>query len=274
MPDVTLTIAQGYPQNVIQRPDDFGYEYDLRVFYTGALSDVLSQFPAIGALETTWGGIENCYVLTRRFSEHPETSGIATYCDMHCGQSGEFWVLSMEDGGVQRPIEFHKDYRTKWNYHLVMNKNETTYSGFSTDTTPSMSQANSTKFKWVKETSEAPVDNNGGKSEPWMPPSGYTKTKPGVDSYIAPSPIVREFRRFAKLKDAWDAQAKRAAGVVFQKTANYFLEDWTWLTIASGLSFDGCYWNVTITYQGATKGTDQGQAWDVDLYGDAQPQPE
>lgn len=261
MPD-TPTIAQGYPQNIVQRPDDLGWDYDLTVYVPGDFETTLSSFPAIGDTELIWGKVDTAVVLTRRFRVHQDSDTLATYCDMHCGTATDYWIPSVEDGALQKQLEFHPSYLMKWNYHLAMKTGTTTHSAFSTATTPALSEADAAVKKWVREPSEAPIDSNDG---PWKIGSGFTKTKPGVDSYIYPSGVVREMKRFTSQGAAFAAKQDYVVGTVYESAASVSLTG-TCIVMASNMIYDGAYWIVSVTYQFAS-------SWDSDLYGAAQQQP-
>jgi hypothetical protein len=262
MADETVQISQGYPQNIVQRADDNGWEYDLQLYVALPFATAKAMFPAIGANEIVWGGIDAAKVLTRRFSSHPEHNSW-TVCNLHCGTDSASWVATMEDGGLQKPLEFRTGYLMKWNYHLAMAKGTSSYANHGTATTPELSEANAEVMKWVKEPSEAPIDPTDG---PWKVGTGFAKTKPGVDSFVYPSPVIRESFRFVKVSDAWYKALLYTVGTVYTRTANIYLADYTWLVMSSGYSFDGAYWVTQVTYQGAS-------TWDADLYGAAKPQP-
>jgi len=257
-----VQIDTGYPQNIVHRPDDDGSEYDLRLYYEGDFAP--EAFPDIGDTETIWGELDDARVLTRRFSVHPQAKGMVTYCDLHCGTDSREWIATVEDGGVQRPLEFKTDYLMKWNYHLAMKKGTTAHADFGTATTPVLSEADAAIKKWVKEPCEAPIDPTDG---PWKIYTGFQKTKPGVEAFLSPSPIVRESWRYAKKTVALAHIIDRTVGAVYNSTA-LPVDLWTgtFLLTSAGVHFDGGYWVLTYTYQ-------QASSWDSDLYGSAIDQP-
>jgi hypothetical protein len=264
MPDtLTVEINQGYPQNIVQRPDDLGWEYDLQLYVAAPFETALASFPAIGDVELGWGLVDSAKVLTRRFSSHPAHNEW-TICDLHCGTPSTQWVAVLEDGGLQKPLEFHPSYLMKWNYHLSMKKGTSSYASYGTATTPELSEANAALMKWVKEPSEAPIDP--APDGPWKVLTGFAKTKPGVDAYIYPSPVVRESFRWCTVADAWANALEYTVGTVYNSTAQITLTGYKWLVMSSGYTFDGAYAITQVTYQGAS-------SWDSDLYGSPQDQP-
>ena len=252
-----VTISQGYPQNIVERADDGGWEYDLELYVDAPFAEAKALFPAIGATESTWGLIDSAKVLTRRFSTHSDGS-FWTRCQLHCGTETDYWVPIMEDGGLQKPLEFHDDYRMKWNYHLAMANGTTTHSGYDAATTPKLSAADGKIKKWVKESSEYLVD--------WAILDGFQKKKPGVESFILPSPVVREFCRFVSRGTAFAEVKTRKVGDVYNATNSIGLTGEYWMVMANNLTFDGMYWLVTVAYQAS-------EYWDVDLYGEPKDQP-
>jgi hypothetical protein len=177
---------------------------------------------------------------------------------LHCGTETDYWVPIMEDGGLQKPLEFHEDYRMKWNYHLAMANGTTTHSGYDAATTPKLSAADGKIKKWVKESSEYLVD--------WAILDGFEKKKPGVESFILPSPVVREFKRFVTAGSAFNEVLARSVGFVYNNTNVITISDMYWMVMTNNLSFDGMFWLATVTYQGS-------DYWDVDLYGEPRNQP-
>lgn len=264
-PDGIVTIAQGYPQNIVHRADDRGYDYDLRLYVDLPFAGALSLFPNIYDAETTWGGIAGSFVLSRKFFVQ-ENHGQWTYCDLHCGSESadaDFaWIASIEDGGLQKPLEFHPNYRTKWNYHLATKEGSTGASVYADATTPQLSDANALLMKWVKEPSEAPIIDN----KPWKPLAGYTKTKPGVEAYIYPSPIVRESKRFYKFTRANGCAISYDVGTQYSTTAYPIYRGGAWLVTASNVTYDGVWYYANITYQWSS-------VWDTELYGAVLDQP-
>jgi hypothetical protein len=255
----TVQISQGYPQNIVERADDGGWEYDLELYVDAPFAEAKALFPAIGATESVWGLIDSAKVLTRRFSTHGDGS-FWTKCLLHCGSEPETWMLTAEDGGLQKPLEFHENYRMRWNYHLAMANGTTTHSGYDAATTPKLSAADGKIKKWVKEPSEYLVD--------WAILDGFEKEKPGVESFIVPNMAITESRRYILLSKAVAAaEYTWPVGTVYSAT-NYpvALEDVYWLITASRITFDGAYHVLSLTYQGASY-------WDEDLYGEALPQP-
>ena len=247
----TVQISQGFPKNIVQRADDFGVEYDLQLYVAAPFDTARAAFPSLGDTESVWGLVDGAKVLAVSMWTGAEHNSW-TYCDLHCGTSSDYWATALEDGGLQRPLEFHADYRTKWNYHLAMKEGTSTHSAWATATDVTLSEADAKIKRWIKEPTEAQAE--------WKILSGFAKTKPGVDQFISPSPVVRQFKRYCTEPEAFAASLDYPVGTVYKSTGNITLTGMVWLVMSSGYAFDGLYWRHIMTMQASSQ-------WDEDLYG-------
>lgn len=276
MPDVVVNIDQGYPQDIIQRPDDGGWEYTLALYIASDVDSSVASFPALGATESVWGGIENAKVLTRSFSAWREGKWW-TRCVLKCGTAGESWVPAIDEGALEKPLSMHPNFKASWLYHLAMKKGTSSYSSFSTATDIALTEANAAIVKWVREPAEVPIDSTNG---PWKIPSGYTKTKPGVEAYISPAPTIRLFKRFTSFAEALASKLTYPVGAHKEPTFPYLGGTYSiftgsnsvtegdtetvtptgsFMVNGSTLQFDGAYWIHNLSVQLA--------CWDTDVYG-------
>jgi hypothetical protein len=158
---------------------------------------------------------------------------------------------------VEKPLETHPDYRTKWNYDLY---------GWSANTTPPSAPA-----FWTSATDKSGADGVAasggfywGQTRPPDPKEGYwhkikDRTKAGVEAYIIPQPVITA-RKFCKSEDVAVAFlpstiAKSAPGNTFGWSSS----DAKWLKSPVGIQNDGEFFVAHVEYQYA-------DSWDSEIY--------
>lgn len=241
------TREQGYPK--LSRND--GQLSVTDRFYIATTSfdpDDLNQFDAFtfGDLRGTASTAEpneagSKYHITVTY-QRPMASGYSTNTD---GRP-EF---HLEDGGQEIPIDRKKvngdyllsGYKTNWNYHLAAPDGTSVPSWWATATTLEAADP----FRWVKE----PDSLRDGEA------IIKTKTK-NAESYIAPSPVVVETRRYRNYNQAVANVPRPGTRKTPDRTFGY---NGAWLVVAAPVRPDGRRWVAEIRYQFAPE-------WDTDIY--------
>lgn len=156
-------------------------------------------------------------------------------------------VWTCRVGALEKPLETHPDYRTLWNYNLVLKK------GQEADPPEWALEAKTLEaeefFKWVKD--EVPENYNLC--------DGYERQLPGVESYILPSPVVESTLYYSDIRNAYDALKTVGTKTAPEKTFGY--DGGEWLVMGADISKEGKKWAVRVSYQWAQK-------WEDKLYGD------
>ncbi len=163
---------------------------------------------------------------------------------------------TLEDGGLDTPIERHSSYRTVWNYDLAQKPGSTaTFSGYAGATSRTDGSYSRADFRWIKDTSELPAELSG---ERWEIIA--TKTKPGVESFIRPSPVV-VMRKFYAGKSAADTAAgDYTTGTIATPGSTFGITGGSWLIMSKRVHQEGKYWVAEVRYQHDAEG------WDTDIY--------
>jgi hypothetical protein len=160
-------------------------------------------------------------------------------------------------GTLEKPIETHPDYRTNWNYNLVVKSgaeagDPTTWWTSNTDLSVDLTFGDDV-YKWVKD--EVPAGYN-------MCESGnvkFVKQIPGVESYILPSPVVESTFYYSSYRSAVDALL--VVGTKATPDMTFGAAGGEWLVMGCDVSLEGKKWAVRTTYQWADK-------WNDKLYGE------
>lgn len=223
-------------------------------------ADFFAALPALGTT-SAWGTTaSNCFLVDRNIKR-----GIAGDMwraelvyrprDARSGVREEAETeYTLEDGGLDTPIENHPSYRTIWNYHLSGAPGVTAaFTGYlnATDTTP----ASQSLYRWIKEPTELKEADGGGT---WT--ILVNKSKPGVDSYIRPAPAVVMRKFYAGKTSADTAVESYTVGEIKAPGNAFGITGGSWLIMDVGVVPDGRYWVATVRYQHDSKG------WDTDIY--------
>jgi hypothetical protein len=159
-------------------------------------------------------------------------------------------VYNMTASAIEKPLEKHPNYRTIWNHDLwqanVSLINTFDHTAATNTLIPSAFQQ---YIKW---------------SDSDAPPEGWhiaqVRTKPGVEAYLYPSPVVNATQYFDKRADASKLVRKigslMAPGYCFGYSKDYT----KWIVNSSGMAKQGKFWTVTTEHMFASEG------WDTDLY--------
>lgn len=151
---------------------------------------------------------------------------------------------------IEKPLEKHPNYKTIWNHDLWQKLGSPAfvfpYQEYTNTLLPPIFR------EWVKW------------SDGDAPPEGWyiaaARTKPGVEAYIYPSPVVSVTRYYKKReKAAIDVRriaSLQAPGFCF----GYSQERINWIISSSGMSRQGRLWTVTTEHMYASEG------WDIELY--------
>jgi len=157
-------------------------------------------------------------------------------------------IYSLSDGGLEKELETHPDYKTNWNYCLAAEKTVTSSpSWWLTATDLSMSSSDGEKYRWV-------TDSNSI-AEGWY--ILKEAQKQGIQSYILPSPTVTTTIYYARESDANNAANKVGQKETPPKTFGVIGGEW--LVIGAEKNEERNWHVVRKTYQWAN-------SWDSDLY--------
>jgi hypothetical protein len=158
---------------------------------------------------------------------------------------------SLDDGGLEKPIETHPSYKTCWNYYLAKITTEAADSFTDWDLQTGLLIASNyvESFRWVKGQSDCP--------EGWV--ICQDAKKPGVESYLMPAPVVQESIPYSTESRAGAAAATMAKRLAPKK--RFGLPDGAdhWLVVSASVRKDGRYWVATKSYQYA-------DSVDADIY--------
>ncbi len=143
----------------------------------------------------------------------------------------QIWSLSV--GTLEKPIETHENYDRNWNYD---------------------------KLEKVDVETEYKKPNSNYDRETWTTTKGYTitdATKPGVEAYLIPSPVV-ERRKYHRFRSSADAAASEV-GERDRPAKRFGISGGDWLVMSAEVRKNGDLWESVIRYQFADD-------WDSDLY--------
>ena len=159
------------------------------------------------------------------------TFNIGTFDDQRPRVGLRVWTLSV--GALEKPLETKAGYDRNWNFDkLEKGGSETEY--------------------------KRP---NTYEKELWTTTKGYTITlaeKPGVESYILPSPVSEEHRYFATKSEA--DNAARFVGKRINPAEKFGIVGGDWLVMSADIRKNGDLWERITRYQFADD-------WDNELYG-------
>jgi len=161
---------------------------------------------------------------------------------------------TLEDGGLDTPIERHANYRTVWNYSLAKDPGSTkTYAGYAGATNTLAPDQDA--FRWIKDTSELPTTPAGVR---WT--IIVNKTKPGVESFTRPAPVVSMKKYYAGRAAAETAAGSYTTGTIATPASAFGITGGSWLIMSKRVYADGKYWIAEVRYQHDAEG------WDTDIY--------
>ena len=195
-------------------------------------------------------------LLLRQKNVYPDESMMFYYCDMIYSQDagGSYEstsdgdpIYTLSAGAIERAIEKHPNYRTKWNYFLGQVSGASSLSGYDDATT--LEDLVSGDYRWFKTLADIEAsDTYTYKYEP---------TKKGVEAYIVPAPIVEEKRWY---KDRYSAQAQaKYIAEIKNPIVKFGFNTYEFLVVSASVQPDGKRWLLQISYQAAPD-------WDDELY--------
>jgi len=163
----------------------------------------------------------------------------------------------LENGTLEKALETHVDYLTKWNYDLYeyasIGGGSTTEPGWY-DTAKDDSDATGTavegQYAWAKDKPSGDTEELG-----WLLVN--KRLKPGVESYIIPSPIVQERIYYSSKKSA--EEAGNTTGTKEAPSKTFGIDDGEWLVMSASVQRAGRRYLVERSFQWAI-------TWDEDLY--------
>jgi hypothetical protein len=260
----TLSRTQGYPK-ITMRPDQ-GLEIEDRVYAVQATyAGFIALLPDIG---DTMSDIETTAKLIKYGKIERDLTDTHWYCDLTYATPSTAYVFSIEQSPMERPVEFKtaasggNAFLMKWKYHLAgFDVTAATPGWYSTATTPVIASPDEQTWRWVNDNAEVPTEIDGTR---WGIKA--SRTKPGVESFIVGSVIVRAAGWYTTFEDAETAAALLAGivgkRVVPSETFGYGGAAENWLCVGLDVQPDGYYWTIALRYQYSAEG------WDSDLYAD------
>ncbi len=159
-------------------------------------------------------------------------------------------VYNLSASTIEKPLEKHPNYRTIWN-HDLWQKNVSLIGSFdyASATTTLIPPDWREYIKWSD--SDAPPDN-------WH--IAQVRTKPGVEAYLYPSPVVHATQYFKKRSDAERKVQKIGMLLAPGYCFGYGNDNKKWIVNNSGMVKQGRLWTVQTDHMYASEG------WDGDLY--------
>lgn len=159
----------------------------------------------------------------------------------------------LEGNTIEQDIQKHADFLMKWKYHLYQYKESgsvTVPTWWTDDTVRDPDHASgkesADEYLWTQ-------DNPGGK---WK--LVKARTKPEVESYIVPAPVVQERTHYRRKISAQTAATK--VGTLLAPADQFGLAgQGEWLVVSSRVQRDGRRFLVERSFQFATD-------WDDELY--------
>lgn len=262
---VTLVRPPGYPK-VTDNPGGDSVLFD-RYTHSADSTTTLATFraalPAVGATHPDMAGV---FLVNREITRDP-SSPLWWTADLRYestaalnGSPTAFRAdgeeeYSVDDGGVEKPLELKNNYRTKWNYHLACATNgASTPSWYADATNILISAADATAFKWLRDGNEAPMKQDGTYWTIIAP-----KTKPGVESWTSPAPVINYKKYFYGEANAsafiagYQVGDRGTPGETFGMVGDF-------LILNVNLEPSGRYWIGIVKFQNNRSG------WDSDLY--------
>lgn len=230
---------------------------------TTTLADFRSALPAAGSTHPDLAGV---FLVNREISRQEGAPGF-WYADLRyestaalVGSPSGYRTdgqeeYSMDDGGVEKPLESKDNYRTRWNYHLACATNgASTPSWYAGATNILINAPDDTAFKWIRDGNEAPVKADGTYWTIIAP-----KTKPGVESWVSPAPVINWKKYFYGEANASAFVAAHVVGNRETPGKTFGLAG-DFLVLNVNLEPSGRYWVGVVKYQNNRSG------WDTDLY--------
>ncbi len=191
--------------------------------YNSKYEDVGSHLGDLRYLDTRVIKDENGLLCTLTINVGPYDSD-----RIHAGHT--IWSLSV--GTLEKPLETHPDYVVGWNYDTLTHATK------------------NTEYKKHRSYNTQAEED-----------AGYTialeATKPGVENYILPSPVV-EKRKFYTHRSA-ASRAAEDVGTRDRPTTRFGIKSGDWLVMSAEVRKNGDLWEAVVRYQFADD-------WDSDLY--------
>lgn len=230
---------------------------------TTTLADFRSALPAAGSTHPDLAGV---FLVNREISRQEGAPGF-WYADLRyestaalVGSPSGYRTdgqeeYSVDDGGVEQPLEVKSNYRAKWNYHLAAaTAGATTPSWYAGATNILINPPDNSAYRWIREPNEAPVNPDGTYFTVIL-----NKTKPGVESWVSPAPVIN-------WKKYYYSEASASAFIAGHTVGNRETPGKTFglagdfLVLNVNLEPSGRYWVGVVKYQNNRSG------WDTDLY--------
>ena len=167
----------------------------------------------------------------------------------------------LENGTLEKALETHVNYLTKWNYDLyefisVTSEPSATPAWWDTaiDRTNATGKALENEYCWDK---DKPSGGYNDGSTVWDWTKVKERLKPGVESYIIPSPVVQERIYYSSKKSA--NTAGNTTGTILTPDETFGVSGGEWLVMSASVQKAGRRYLVERSFQRA-------KDWDEDFY--------
>ena len=167
------------------------------------------------------------------------------------GDEAQERQFTLSDSGFSRPLEFHPEYRTRWNYRLyefVPPGGESSGEPEWYDSATDLGDADGVTYVWAK---EQPAGSAEGT---WR--MIFDMEKPGVTDYLETLPVIHEVRFYRSRKQRDNALRNAFSIIAPEETFGLSKE---WLVTGRASSEDGKFYRIELDYTGADQ-------WDPELY--------
>lgn len=260
---VTFVRPPGYPKINDELAGDSVLVDKLTSQDATSISDFRAALPAAGSTHSDLAGV----FLVKRNIAGDGRKGTWYEADLTyesnagiVGQPGGYRTdgeeqYSLEDGGLEKPLETKDTYRTRWNYHLAAVTTAAVPTFGTTATDLIIPQPYDTAFRWIRDSNELPAEADGRR---WI--IIQNKAKPGVESWIQPAPVINWKKFFYSTANARAFVAANTVGMRKTPTETFGLSGGNFLVMSVAVEPDGRYWTGVVKFQYAASG------WDTDLY--------
>jgi hypothetical protein len=175
---------------------------------------------------------------------------------------------SLEINYIEKPLETHPNYLTKWNYDLyqagltdaAISPTIPSWANTATDQSDTLGFSDSTtNYRWAK--NQPPNFQYKSKEYTWV--KAKNRTKPGIEAYVYPQPVVVIRKYYKKLQSAIDVMASVPAGTkaVPAEQFGYDSDKDHWLYEPQGIYQDSGWWVLAGRFLYVDN------KWDNDIYG-------
>lgn len=230
--------------DVFMKMPDMNTPYD-RDGITGALSELNLSSYAINPSDNK----DHAYIT---LTYQPSDSTIATEDGVD-----EYFL---DNGTLEKALETHLDYKTCWNYDLwefasVSSGAGTAPAWWATATDKKDASGNIVEGEYCWDKSKPSGGYDDGTKWDWL--KVEDRIKPGVESYILPSPVVQERVYYKSKKSAFTAGA--TVGTLVTPDQTFGISEGAWMVMSATVQKDGRRYLVERSFQWAKE-------WDEDLY--------